>query len=181
MTEITLTALCGSLRQGSYNRMLTAEAVAMFAPDRYHEGDLRLPLYDGDLEAESGIPEAVATLAKQIDEADAVLCVTPEYNQSLSGVLKNALDWVSRTKGNPWAGKPVAILSAAAGRAGGARAQYALRLCLAAFRPVIVPGPEVLVAGASTEFDENGRLKSDVYRDALQQHMDLMRSMAAAS
>lgn len=82
-------------------------------------------------------------LVDQIAAADAVVISTPEYNKSISGVLKNALDWVSRTSGKPWAGKPVAIMSAAAGRAGGERAQFALRLCMVPFRADLVAGQEL--------------------------------------
>lgn len=153
-----LLTICGSLRRESYNRKLLAEAVRVFGPAELADGDLRLPLMDADLQREHGIPEAVRRLAGQIAAADAVLVATPEYNQSLSGVLKNALDWVSRVSEPVWRRKPVAILSAAAGRAGGARAQYALRLCLTPFRPRLIPGPDVLVGHAETAFDAEGRL-----------------------
>ena len=83
---------------------------------------------------------------------------TPEYNKSLSGVLKNALDWVSRVPGAAWRDKPVAIVSAADGRAGGERAQFALRLCMVAFRPRLLTGPEVMVANSRQAFDAEGRL-----------------------
>lgn len=97
------------------------EAKAAFDPATFVEADLRFPLYDGDLEARDGIPTAVQTLSDQIAQADAVVIASPEYNKSISGVLKNALDWVSRTDGNPWRDKPLAIVSATAGRAGGER------------------------------------------------------------
>ncbi|MFN4173214.1 MAG: NADPH-dependent FMN reductase [Pseudorhodobacter sp.] len=158
MTDHHLLCLCGALRAGSTNRKLLAEAMRLYAPARWSEGDLRLPLYDGDLEAAEGIPPGVQALADAIAAADAVVISTPEYNKNLSGVLKNALDWVSRTRGSPWAGKPVAILSAAAGRAGGERAQYSLRHCLTPFRPRILQGPEVMVAASGTAFDAAGHL-----------------------
>ena len=135
-----LLGICGSLRAGSHNRKLMLEGRRMFAPDTFEESDLRLPLYDGDLEEREGIPEAVQRLADQIKAADAVIIASPEYNKALPGVLKNALDWVSRTKGAPLAGKPVAILSAADGRAGGERSQFSLRLALNAFHPRLLTG-----------------------------------------
>ena len=116
-----LLGLSGSLRSGGTNTKLVHAAAASFGGD-FQMGNLRLPLYDGDLEEESGIPESVQTLADQIAGAKAVVISTPEYNKSISGVLKNALDWVSRAEGSPWHGKPVAIMSAPAGRAGGERA-----------------------------------------------------------
>lgn len=154
-----LLGLCGALRRGSTNRLLLQEAQRLYVPDRWEEGDLRLPLYDGDLEAAQGIPDSVARLAGQIAAADAVVIATPEYNKALPGVLKNALDWVSRVKGAPWRDKPVAICSAAAGRGGGDRAQFSLRLAIVPFRPRVIAGPEVMIAESSNAFDEDGRLK----------------------
>ena len=174
-----LLGLCGSLRAGSFNRKLMHEGVRLFAPDRFEEGDLRLPLYDGDVEAQEGIPPAVQRLADAIRAADAVLIACPEYNKALPGVLKNALDWVSRTKGGPWRGKPVAIISASDGRAGGDRGQFSLRLCLNPFRAVVLPGPEVMVAFAPKEFDAEGRLVSESYVRALGELMADLRAHAA--
>lgn len=150
--------IAGALRAASTNRALIAEVRRLYGPAEYSEADLRLPLYDGDLEAAEGIPESVARLAQQIAAADGIVISTPEYNKMIPGVLKNALDWVSRVKGNPWADKPVAILSAAAGRGGGDRSQYSLRLALAPFQVRIVPGPEVLIASSGQAFDGDGRL-----------------------
>jgi len=176
MPKPTLLGMSGSLRAGSFNRKLLAEAARLFGEATYIEADLKLPLYDGDLEEAEGIPANVQTLADQIAVADAVLISTPEYNKGLSGVMKNALDWVSRTKGAPWSGKPVAILSATAGRAGGERAQVMLRNCMVAFRPRILQGPEMLLAQTSEQFDENGQLKGDLYIKTL---TDLMASLRA--
>ena len=104
---------------------------------------------------------------------------TPENNQSIPGGLKNALDWVSRTPDKPWQDKPVAIMSAAAGRAGGARAQYALRLALNAFQPRLLTGPEVMIAGAAKEFAEDGTLTGERYRDTLDALMTKLAATAA--
>lgn len=114
----TLLGISGALRKDSTNTKLIRQAARIFAPESFIEADLHLPLYDGDLEQAEGIPAHVQTLADQIANADAVIISTPEYNKALSGVLKNALDWVSRTDGSPWNGKPLAIMSAADGRAG---------------------------------------------------------------
>jgi len=178
MTAHRVTTLCGSLRHDSWNRKLMSEAVRLYGEARVTDGDLRLPLYDGDLERDKGIPDKAATLAGQIAEADAVIIASPEYNQSVSGVLKNALDWISRVEGNPWLRKPVALMSANAGRAGGARGQYALRLCLTPFRPVFAPGPEVLVAAPAKEFGEDGRLASERYLKALEELERELRALA---
>ncbi|TCP60025.1 chromate reductase [Rhodovulum bhavnagarense] len=167
MADYRLLGISGSLRAASYNTLLLHEAARLFNPAEFMLGNLRLPLFDEDLEAAHGIPEPVQRLADQILAADAVVIAGPEYNKSITGVLKNALDWVSRTKANPWADKPVAIVSATAGRAGGELTQTALRLCLVPFRPRIVPGPEVLVGQAQAQFDPDGRLNNDINREAL--------------
>jgi chromate reductase len=174
----TLLTISGSLRLGSTNRLLLSEAVRLFGTCHRVDGDLRLPLYDGDLEAD-GIPVSVQTLADQVSNADAVIIATPEYNKALSGVLKNALDWISRTKGAPWRDKPVAIMSAAAGRAGGERAQSSLRLCLIPFRPLVLAGPEILVASSATAFAADGLLTNPVTITALQELMDNLRATVA--
>ena len=179
MSEITLLGLPGALRRASTNRLLLREAARLFGPARYVEADLALPLYDGDLEAAEGIPAAVETLAGQIRAADAVLISGPEYNKGISGVLKNALDWISRTKGAPLAGKPVAIMSAAAGRAGGERTQVMLRSCLYPFRPRLLQGPEVLLAASSEAFDDEGRLLGDSYVEGVTALMQALREEIA--
>ncbi|MCU4651628.1 NAD(P)H-dependent oxidoreductase [Roseibacterium sp. SDUM158016] len=178
MSSGRLLGIRGSLRKGSYNRKLMLEAARLFDPAEFVDADLRLPLYDGDLEDAEGIPAAVQMLADQIASADAVVIAGPEYNKALSGVLKNALDWVSRTKGGPWRGKPVAIMSAAGGRAGGERTQFSLRLCMMPFRANVLPGPEVLVGLASEQFDAEGRLINDRNLAALQELMADLRAAA---
>lgn len=117
----------------------------------------------------------------QIKAADAIVIATPEYNKALPGVLKNALDWVSRVPGAAWRDKPVAILSAADGRAGGERAQYSLRLCLTPFRPRVLPGPEVMIAHSRSAFDAAGRLTDDRSRKGLTELMGLLRIEAERS
>ncbi|WP_171101282.1 NADPH-dependent FMN reductase [Ruegeria sp. HKCCD7255] len=178
MSEPTLLSLSGSLRQNATNRKLLREAARLFDPGTYIEADLNLPLYDGDLEEGQGVPEKVQVLADQIAQADAVIISTPEYNKGPSGVLKNALDWVSRTKGRPWADKPVAVMSAAAGRAGGERAQMVLRSYMVPFQPRILQGPEIHLADSSNEFDDQGRLSSERYENALQTLMQKLRTEA---
>lgn len=175
---LTLLGIPGALRAGSTNRLLLAQARLAFGAARHTEADLRLPLYDGDLEQAEGIPAPVQSLADQIAEADAIVIACPEYNKAPPGVLKNALDWVSRTKGAPWKDKPVAILSAADGRGGGDRSQFALRLMLTPFRPHLLTGPEVLVADSSNAFDADGRLKDARYQKALDELMQALRKAA---
>ena len=172
----TLLGISGALRTDSTNRLLVHNAARLFAADTFIEADIRLPLYDGDAEKADGIPPAVQTLADQIAAADAVVISTPEYNKSLSGSLKNALDWVSRTGTAPWSGKPVAIMSAAAGRAGGERAQYALRHCMTPFRPNILQGPELMVAQSGSAFDDDGHLTNEITIKVLTELMTALRA-----
>ena len=173
----TLLGISGSLRKASTNTLLMRNAAEIFQPDSFVEGDINLPLYNGDLEEAEGIPPAVQHLSDQIEAADAVIIATPEYNKALSGALKNALDWVSRTKGSPWKNKPVAIMSAAAGRAGGERSQFSLRLAMMAFRPRLLQGPEVLLASSGSAFDAEGKLQGDLYIKALTELMAELKSM----
>lgn len=179
MQTPTILTISGALRQASTNRVLLTEACRLFGPATRIDADLNLPLYDADLEA-NGIPHAVLTLADQIAQADAVIISTPEYNKALSGVLKNALDWVSRAKSAPWRDKPVAILSAAAGRAGGERAQFSLRLCLMPFCANVLPGPEVMVANSGNAFDGAGQLTDPITIKGLQELMDGLRAVVQA-
>ena len=167
MPDPVILTLSGSLGREATNRKLLAEAVRLLGDATHVEADLNLPLYDGDVESSDGIPTAVQTLADQIAAADAVIISTPEYNKAPSGVLKNALDWVSRTDGRPLAGKPVAVMSAAAGRAGGEMAQAMLRTMLISFQPRIVEGPALHLAGSGSQFDEAGHLTSDQYLTTL--------------
>lgn len=169
-----LLGISGSLRTEATNRKLIREAGRHFGGE-FVEADIRVPLYDGDEEASSGVPDAVQLLADQISSADAVVISTPEYNQSFSGSLKNALDWISRVEGRPWADKPIALMSAASGRSGGARASYALRLAMTPFRARLLP-MEVLLAASRSAFDDDGRLVSERV-DA--QVADLMAALKA--
>ena len=175
MTKPTLLGISGSLRKDATNRKLMREAARLFGNCHFVAADLNFPLYDGDAEAADGVPAAVQKLSDQIAAADAVIISTPEYNKGPSGVLKNALDWVSRTKGNPFSDKPLAVMSAAAGRAGGERAQMVLRGFMVPFRPRILQGPEVHLAGSSKEFDDKGHLTGELYIKTLQELMEKLR------
>lgn len=171
-----LLGISGALRTDSTNSKLLREAARLYGADSYVEANLNIPLYDGDLESNSGIPEEVKLLVQQIAEADAVLISTPEYNGAVTGVLKNALDWISRHSEKPMVGKPTALMSAAAGRAGGVRAQTMLRSCLVAFRPRITLAPEVGIADSGNAFDDNGRFVSERYAASVTTLMDALKA-----
>ena len=176
---VKLLGISGSLRAASYNSMLVREAARVFAPDEFTFANLRLPLYDGDLEAK-GMPAEVLTLCDQIKAADAIVISTPEYNKNPSGVLKNALDWVSRVQPVPLVGKPVAVVSATAGMAGGQRATAGRWLMLIPFKVRLVSEVEVGVGNASAQFDADGTLTDERLAGALASQMQALRAVAAA-
>jgi chromate reductase len=165
---IQIFGLAGSLRRASFNR-----AVLRAAQELLPEGaaldacDLPdLPGFNQDREKEP--PAEVVDLKRRIRAADAVLLVTPEYNYSVPGVLKNAIDWISRPYGdNAFAGKPGALLGASVGALGSARAQHHLRQILVTLDVKVLNGPEVMIAAAHKRFDENGKLTDETSRKLL--------------
>ncbi|PYM63887.1 MAG: NADPH-dependent FMN reductase [Candidatus Rokuibacteriota bacterium] len=155
----------GSLRAHSLNRALLRAAIELTPEGLGIEAfDLGpLPLYDGDVEA-AGLPEPVQTFRRRIAAADALLLVTPEYNYSVPGVLKNAIDWASRPPDQPFRGKPIALMGASPGRFGTARAQYHLRQMCVFLDMLPVNRPEVFISAASDKFDPEGRLVDEPAR-----------------
>jgi chromate reductase, NAD(P)H dehydrogenase (quinone) len=159
--ETNILAIPGSLRAGSWNRRLLEAAAALAPPHvRVELADLRpIPFFDEDFESETGGgPEPVRALRGVVAAADAVLFATPEYNHSVPGVLKNAIDWLSRPPGEVLAGKPVAVIGASTGRWGTRLAQAALRQVLHATEAAVLPSPALFVASAPQLFDDDGRL-----------------------
>ena len=162
---INVLAICGSLRTGSYNLAALRTAIELKPPGMTIEtADIgSIPLYNEDVRAQ-GFPPPVEKLRQQIKEADALLFATPEYNYSIPGVLKNAVDWASRPPDQPFAGKPVAIMGAGAGMAGTARAQYDLRRCCVFLDMHPLNKPEVFIGQAQTKFDPSGRFTDEAGR-----------------
>lgn len=152
---ITLAILVGSLRRESLNAAL-ARALPALAPEGVAIAPLgsvgAFPLYDADVQ-EKGFPTAVTAMGDAIRAADGVMIVSPEYNYSMPGVLKNALDWLSRLPDQPFRGKPVAIQSASPGGIGGARMQYHLRQSLVFLDALAMAKPEVMIASAHLRID----------------------------
>ncbi|HEX3863439.1 MAG TPA: NADPH-dependent FMN reductase [Stellaceae bacterium] len=174
---ITVLGICGSLRKGSYNMATLRTAIAMKPADvTVTIADISaIPLYDEDVRAQ-GFPAPVETLRRQIAEADALLFACPEYNYSMTGVLKNAIDWASRPPDQPFAGKPCAMIGAAAGMAGSARAQYDLRRSCVFLDLHPINKPEVLIGQAQAKFDADGNLNDEIARNLLR---DMMVNLAA--
>ena len=169
---INVLAMCGSLRAGSYNRAALRAAIKLKPPGMMIEtADIgAFPLYNEDVRAQ-GFPPSVEKLRLQIAAADALLFVTPEYNYSMSGVLKNAIDWASRPPDQPFAGKPCTILGAGAGMAGTARAQGDLRRSMVFLDMHPLNKPEVLIGQAQTKFDEQGKLTDEAARGFIRDMM----------
>ena len=157
--ELKIIGFAGSLRKGSYNRSLLRSAGQLLPQDTILEiFDLSdIPPFNQDLEA--NMPAKVNEFKSKIRESDALLIATPEYNYSVPGVLKNAIDYASRPYGdNPFDDKPVAIMSASVGMLGGARAQYHLRQMFVFLNMHTINAPEVIVTSASNKFDAEGNL-----------------------
>ncbi len=178
MAELKIVGISGALRVDSTNTKFVKEAARLLGSAELLLADIRFPLYDGDLEQAEGVPAVVQAAADLIAGADAIIVSTPEYNKSIPGVLKNAFDWISRVDGNPWQDKPVAIISAAAGRSGGERAQVATREALVYSQPRFVTGPEIGLAQSFNQFDDEGRLTNDRTVENLQVLMDKLRAEA---
>jgi chromate reductase, NAD(P)H dehydrogenase (quinone) len=174
--KLKVLGFAGSLRAGSYNRALL-RAAANLLPQDMTLGIFEIegiPAFNQDLEGH--IPKKVKEFKSKIREANAILIATPEYNYSVPGVLKNAIDWASRPYGdNPFDGKPVAIMSASVGMLGGSRAQYHLRQIFVFLNMYPVNGPEVIVPLAQDKFDATGNLIDDNTKKFLAQ---LLRNLA---
>ena len=165
--------ISGSLRRGSYNTaLLRAAAQLMPNGTQLQIKTIRgIPLYDGDLEAADGIPQPVRELKEAVTAADGLLLVTPEYNNSIPGVFKNAIDWLSRLTPQPFADKPVAIMGAAGGALGTGRAQYDLRKTCVFLDMHPLNKPEVFIGAAHTKFDASGKLTDEPTREFIKQLM----------
>ncbi len=173
---MVVVGISGSLRQGSYNASLLRAAVELAPADlTITVGSIRdIPLYDADVEAASGIPSAVAALKDQIASADGLLLVTPEYNQSLPGVFKNAIDWLSRPGkdiARVFGNKPVGVIGATPGQGG-------TRLSQTAWLPVLRTlgtqpwfGKQLYVAGAGQAFDATGKLVDTKIEQLLREYL----------
>jgi chromate reductase, NAD(P)H dehydrogenase (quinone) len=173
---VNVLVICGSLRKGSFNRMLV-NALPALKPAEMNLTESpsvgTLPLYNADIQSSTGDPPEVVAMVNAVRAADGVLFVSPEYNWSIPGTTKNAIDWVSRVKDQPWANKPTAIQSAAPGLLGGARMQYHLRQSLTSVDAVTLIRPEVFVNLAAKKFDEKtGELTDQPTRDIVKQQLE---------
>jgi chromate reductase len=165
---LKILGIAGSLRRGSFNAA-ALRAAQELAPagttiDIFHIAPI--PLYDEDVKVQ-GFPPVVTDLRARIKAADGLLLATPEYNYSTSGVLKNAIDWASRPPEQPFDGKPIALMGASGGALGTARAQYHLRQMFIFLNAHMLNRPEVMIGGAPSKFDAEGKLTDQATRDFL--------------
>jgi chromate reductase, NAD(P)H dehydrogenase (quinone) len=173
--QLDVLVICGSLRKGSYNAAL-ARTLPALAPAglslRFAQSFADFPIYDADIQTASGFPAQVNAWADAIRSADALIIVSPEYNWSIPGGLKNAIDWVSRMKDQPFKDKPVALQSVAGGILGGSRAQYHLRQSLTSVDAILFGRPEVIVTFAPQKFDDKTiELKDATAIDLIKQQL----------
>ncbi len=174
-SSYSVVAFSGSLRKASFNAATLRAAQAAAPPsltfttfDRIGE----FPLFNQDDEKATGIPPVVTALSDAIKAADGVLIVTPEYNFSVPGVLKNAIDWLSRPQPQPFMGKPVCIMGAAMGPLGTGRAQYDLRRMMMFLDAVVMNKPEIFISLAHTKFNDKGELTDETAKGLIKQSMD---------
>lgn len=174
-SEIRLLGIAGSLRRGSFNKALLRNAAELLPEGVTLEIlDLEgIPPFNQDLEQDPA--PKVRELKEKVRGADGIIIATPEYNYSVPGVLKNAIDAASRPYGdNPFDGKPVAVMGASIGMLGTARAQYHLRQTLVFLNMLPLNRPEIMVPFADKKFDEQGRLTDETTRDKLREMVDAL-------
>lgn len=194
MAAVKILIIPGSLRTGSINARLAAVitkefAVAGVEVTQLSLGDYPLPIYDGDLEAKSGVPKNALNLKRMIGAHDGVVFVTPEYNSSLPALVKNAIDWVTRveergeTQGQVFRDSAFAIASASEGKLGGSRCLAAMRLILSGCRALVIPN-QVALSFADRAYDDRDGLKHKGDRDAVSalvtQLIDMSQQMMRA-
>ena len=169
---VRILGIAGSLRRGSFNAA-TLRAAQEWAPSGVTIDifDIApIPLYNEDVR-QQGFPAPVEDLRARIKSADGLLIVTPEYNYSIPGVLKNAIDWASRPPDQPFDGKPIGVMGASVGTHGTSRAQYHLRQCFVFLNGLVMNQPEVMIPTAQNQFDASGKLTDPVTRDFITAHL----------
>jgi chromate reductase, NAD(P)H dehydrogenase (quinone) len=177
VSTLKILVIPGSMRTGSHNVKLAAAAAYEFAQagvdvTRLSLGDFPLPIYDGDLQARSGVPKHAVNLKRMIGAHHGVLLVTPEYNSSVPPLVKNTIDWLSRVqdaneaRGQVFRGRPFAIAAASQGRLGGTRVLAALRLILSACQATVIPN-QLALSFADQAYDDMDKLKNPADIEAL--------------
>jgi chromate reductase, NAD(P)H dehydrogenase (quinone) len=179
MKEFHILGISGSLRKASYNSaaLRSAQELAPGSTVISFADISAIPMYNDDVR-EQGLPPSVVNLVEQIATADAVLIATPEYNYTIPGVLKNAIDWVSKAPDQPFRHKPVAVMGASMGAIGTARAQYDLRKVFVFLDAYVLNQPEIMIAAAQTRFDADGRLTDEMARKLIGKQIVALKEWA---
>lgn len=170
--KVHIVALLGSFRKGSFNKIILDYAIEMCPESATLEmvEIAHLPLFNGDFE--QNMPQEVISFKEKIKSADVILIVSPEYNYSIPGGLKNALDWGSRPYGdNSFDRKPVGMMTASPGMLGGARCQYQLRQCFVFLNMFALNTPEVMVGNVQEKVTEDGKLKDQHTKDKIIEYL----------
>jgi chromate reductase len=163
MANLNVLTICGSLREKSYNAALVRALPELVPANMTLKASPpwdTIPFYDADVQ-DKGFPAPVEEFAAAVRAADGIIIVSPEYNWTIPGGMKNALDWVSRMKEQPFKGKPVALQSASQGPLGGGRMQYHLRMCMTYLGCDIFGTPEIFVSMAQNKFDKDSLKLTD--------------------
>jgi len=174
---VKILGISGSLRRASFNAatLRTAQELAPEGMTIDIFDITPIPLYNEDVRAQ-GFPPPVEDLRARIKAADGLLIVTPEYNYSIPGVLKNAIDWASRPPEQPFDGKPIGIMGASAGVMGTGRAQYHLRQCFVFLNGMVMNRPEVMIPAAQNKFDAGGKLTDQATKDFMVAHLTAFKA-----
>lgn len=175
MSTVKILGIAGSLREKSYNRAALRAAQQLLPADASLEVFDIAPITPFSEDQEKTPPGSVVAFKQKIRAADALLIATPEYNYSIPGVLKNAIDWASRPYGDSaWGGKPVALMGVSVGKLGTARAQYHLRQVFVFLDMYPLNKPEVMIGPAGEVFDEQGQLKDERTREQIRKQLDAL-------
>jgi len=181
-TTLKILAFAGSLREGSFNKKLLLTPVQFLKGAQVDVLDLRevdMPLYDGDLEEKSGLPDGAVKFRQRIEPADALVIATPEYNHSIPGTLKNAIDWASRPPGDVFDGKTALLLGASPGGFGAVRSLIHLRQVLTALGVIVLPS-QVTVSHAHEAFTEEGDISDPEIVEEIQEACDELIALTNA-
>ena len=177
-------SICGSLRKGSYNRIVM-NALPALAPEGVKITEAppfsEFPLYNADAQSSTGFPAPVQKLADAIRAADGVIFNTPEYNFGIPGGLKNAIDWVSRVQNQPFVGKPIALQSASPGPLGGGRVQYDLRRAMVFLDAMTLNKPEIFIGNCAQRIDDKtGKITDEATVGFIKQQLAAFAKFIAA-
>ncbi len=179
---MNIVTICGSLRKGSYNHML-ARSLPSLAPSSMKITEApsfdKFPFYNADLHADGIFPDIVTAYADVLRASDGIIIVTPEYNYTIPGALKNAIDWASRLKDQPFKEKAVAIQSASMGPLGGARMQYHVRTMFVFLGAFVFNTPEVFVGQAQNKFNDKGELMDEATKGVIKNQLEAFGKFVA--